>query len=351
VPAGATWAHVIVDGAQGGSSSGGAAGGGGSGAHLVADVPVVAGSTWTLSPGYAGASGNFELLSLLGYGSGGPGGCGSMNLSGGNGGGSSTILNALDNTGGGGGAASAICVGTSAQCTTNAQALSLCTSSQTAPCLLAVAGGGGGSGGPGGGILGGILQGLLGAGGIGGNSSGNSDAGWAGATGGSFSLLGLGLVPGGSGGTAAGYGGNQSTNGQGVSGGQNLLSGLSSYGGGGGGGYAGAGGLVSYTSLPAGGGGSGSSGGLLGLCVLGLCALGSGGGGGAGASDLAVEATGSGCSVSGPTKATYPALPGDGDNGALQVTFHNGAPCTGGLLPPSAQISVVQPVPSTGNVI
>jgi len=360
VPSQATWAQITVDGAEGGSSSGGAAGGGGAGAQVVADVPipqpVAPGTTWTLSPGFAGASGNYQFLTIAplnGYGQGGPGGCGSMNLSGGNGGGSATLLNALDNTGGGGGAASAICVGTVSQCTTNSQSLGMCTSTQTAPCLLADAAGGGGSGGAGDGLLGGLLTGLRGSGGNGGSSSGNSDGGWDGGTGGSFSLLGIGLITGGAGGTAGGYGGNQSSSSQGAAGGQTVVSGLSTYGGGGGGGYAN-GGLATYSSshMPAGGGGAGSQGGLLGLCALGLCALGTGGGGGAGSSDVALQATTTGCpTYSGPTAATYPALPGDGDNGAVKVTFYNGTACTGSLLPPSVSVSVVQPVSSTSGVI
>lgn len=360
VPAQATWAQITVDGGEGGSSSGGTVGGGGAGAQVVADVPipqpVAPGTSWTLSPGFAGASGNFQFLTvspLNGFGQGGPGGCGSMNLSGGNGGGSATLLNALDNTGGGGGAASAICVGTVSACTTDSQSLAVCTSTQTAPCLLAVAGGGGGDGGAGDGLLGGVLTGLRGTGGDGGNSNGNSNGGWSGATGGSFSLLGLGLIPGGSGGTAGGYGGNQSTSSQGSAGAQTVVSGLSTYGGGGGGGFA-DGGLATYSpsDMPAGGGGAGTQGGLLGLCSLGLCALGTGGGGGAGASDVALEATSSGCpTYSGPTTASYPVLPGNGDNGAVQVTFYNGNACTGSLLPPSVSVSMVQPVTSSSSVI
>lgn len=362
VPAQATWAQIAVYGAQGGSSWGGSAGGGGDGADVVSDIPVTPSVTWTLSAGFAGESGNFQWASAFGYGEGGPGGCGSMDMSGGNGGGSSAVLNALDNTGGGGGGASAVCVGTVSQCTTDVQPLSMCTSSQTAPCLLAVAGGGAGDGGAGGGAENGVLKGVAGSGGSGGNSSGNPEGGWAGANGGGLSLLGLTLTQGGAGGTAGGYGGNQSSSTEGVPGtGTSLLTVLDSYGGGGGGGYSYGGldsglGLYAQTgtaSAPAGGGGGGAGGGL--LCslscgVLGI--LGTGGGGGAGSSNVALEATGSGCPFySGPSVASYPVLSGEGDSGAVVVSFYNGTACDGGLLPPSVAVAAVQPVPSTSSVI
>jgi hypothetical protein len=305
----ATYAKVTLWGAEGGGqgSSGNGQGGGSYGAELVAYPPVVGGQTWLIAPGEAGVQGQSTLLSLLGIGAGGPTCLGSMNLGGGQGG-YENLLGVITGTGGGGGAGSGICVEGSGGSQCNPTPAECDTSYSNTPCVLAVAGGGGGQGGLGGG-LGGYDSAT--------STSGNGDNGTT-----ICLLICLTAATGGS------LGGNTSAPvTQGGAGKQQVLALVTGQGGGGGGGF------------PNGGGGGGAGG------VLSLLA-GTGGGGGGGDSTSSTP-TASGCPT--PTlyrPVTYPASDTNG-NGAVQVEFFSGTPCSGTALLSYSVVSLaVEQVPA-----
>lgn len=263
-PPGATYAEFTIDGGSGGSSSSES---GGAGQEVIGAIAVEPGWTFTASAGFQGGWGYKELAGLL-YAQGGPGGCGHMSMTGGNGGGEG--VNLLSTTGGGGGGGSGLCYGIIAQCNTTNTFCATLTSSTTPGCMISVGGGGGGAGGGTTVIDVPPLLDASAAGGQGGNQSGTNPNG-ANGSGLSADVLGIPILqlPGGTGGAA----GAQASTGNGQNGQQSYFSLIGGAGGGGGGGFNGGGGgggdagqpgpttVYHLVDVASGGGGGGQGGG------------------------------------------------------------------------------------------